>query len=86
MIDRYPFYGQFDPFLYVSMPFQHAISKHFFDINNISSTCKISGAAKGISARGGRDFLRTKLFQEIGTNRKKKGTTLKEKVQTSHSY
>ena len=38
-----------------------------------------------VSARGGRDFLRTKLFQEIGTNLKKKVTTLKEKVQTSHS-
>ena len=42
-------------------------------------------AGNRISARGGRDFLGTRLFQELGTNKekgsklKKKGTKLKKK-------
>ena len=45
-----------------------------------------------ISARWGRDFLGTKLFQELGTNIKKKernsrkkGTKIQKKVHNSHS-
>ena len=42
--------------------------------NSRSRSLSHSGAATGFQSGGGRDFLGTKLFPELGTKFKKKGT------------